>query len=187
MGNAEKEGYWTARCELSEAGVYQFLHTLDTLHGKIRAIKSSKTYVVAMDGLGSEKTTGMTRALNQPLETVDHDEPLGLELVLKTPLGQIAAGSEIHLQVLRAGKPLGDARVTFVPRGTTLAAGFDPEHERKSDAQGMVSYVPGTGSMLLAVVHHVVPEESGPNFDRTHYAATLVLPVRNQPVLARSR
>ncbi|MEZ6090986.1 MAG: hypothetical protein R3C05_23790 [Pirellulaceae bacterium] len=44
MGHAEKEGFWTARYEFAEPGVHQFVHTLDTLHRTIRAIKSAKTF-----------------------------------------------------------------------------------------------------------------------------------------------
>jgi uncharacterized GH25 family protein len=57
-GSAEKEGYWTTRFVAKDSGVYEVLHKLDTLHGKTRAIKSSKTYFVASDKKGDGPVRG---------------------------------------------------------------------------------------------------------------------------------
>lgn len=170
MGSAEKEGYWTARCDLPETGLYEFVHTLDTLHGTIRAIKSAKTYVIS-------------QSPDKPVATTQHRDPAplghGLELVLRSPVAELKAGQAIALQVLRAGKPLPAARVSFIPRGTTLQSGFDPAYERTSDEQGHVHYVPDRGNVILAIAHHVAANESGANYERTHYSAAIVLPVSN--------
>lgn len=171
MGNAPKEGYWAARHELSEPGTYEFLHTLDTLHGTIKVVKSAKTYVIA-----DRNAAGSSVAQAADLKA----HGLGLELQLLTDLTQAAAGRELRIQVLRSGKPLSNARVTFVPRGVVLAEGLDSNHEKMSDAQGIVSYTPSQGNILLAIVHHVEPKESGEGYERTHYGAALVLPIRNQ-------
>lgn len=48
-GFAAKEGYWTARFVPTGRGIHVAWHTLDTLHGATRAIKSSKSYFVVGD------------------------------------------------------------------------------------------------------------------------------------------
>lgn len=175
MGSAEKEGYWTARCQISEPGVHRVVHTLDTLHKTVRAVKSGKTFVLGVDRGG------------QAVADVEADRELGsgLELVLQTPWNEIAAGSPLELKVLRSGKPLAGARVAFIPRSRTLAADFDPEFERHSDSEGRVRFTPEQGDVVLAVVHHVAADESSADYERTHYSATMVLAVPNQPRAAK--
>lgn len=175
MGNAAKEGFWSARYEFSSAGVHEFLHTLDTLHGSVRAVKSAKTYVVGWDN-SSDRPQGKLEPLG-----------LGLELVLRSDLHQVSAGQELRVQVLRNGKPLAGAAVTFVPRGTVLAEGFDAQFERKSDADGQVSFTPENGNILLAIVHHHEPMESGEGYESTHYGAAMVLPILNRKTTKVSR
>jgi uncharacterized GH25 family protein len=176
MGSAAKEGYWAARYQPTAPGMYEVVHTLDTLHGTIRAIKSAKTYLLVESG-GAQAAAPTT----QP---APHGH--GLELMLATPLNELAAGRELKLQVLRSGKPLADARVSFVPRGVALSAGFDDSHERISDAQGVAEYIPANGNVYLAVVHFVAEDETGEDYTKTHYSAAMVLPIPNQPAAARS-
>jgi len=175
MGNAEKEGFWTAKYVFANPGLHHFVHTLDTLHRTTRAIKSAKTFVVATDG--GESSTG--------LDHPDICHGFGLELVLKTPFATIEAGQPIELQVMRSGKPLSEARVTFVPRGTTLAADFDSDYERISDSEGCVTFVPKEGNVLFAVVHHMAEDESGDGYENTHYSAAVVIQVPNHAIRHR--
>lgn len=84
------------------------------------------------------------------------------------------------MQVLQSGKPLANARVTFVPRGVALSPGFDESHERTSGADGQVRYVPADGNVYLAVVHSVAEDESGVGYTKTHYSAAMVLPIPNK-------
>ena len=170
-GNAEKEGYWTTRFEASRSGAYEVLHKLDTLHGKIRAIKSGKTYFVAK---GGENTTRPRMPDGFPVHG------LGLEFVLETPLDQLAAGMPVRLRLMRSGKPLSQTIVSFIPRGVTLSEGVDANYERKTDAEGRVEFTPKEGNLILAVAHHVAEDEKGAGYDRTHYGATLVLAVPQQ-------
>jgi uncharacterized GH25 family protein len=172
MGSAEKEGYWSARMTADQTGIYQVVHTLDTLHGKTRAIKSSKTFFISSTCFGSVPTTGADRIV--PINQ-------GLELVLETPIEAIAAKREIRYRVLWNGKPLPNATVAFIPRGAVLADGRDSQHEKDTDANGYVSFTPSEGNLLLAVVHHVAADESGEGYDKTHYGATMVLPVPQIP------
>lgn len=170
MGSADKEGYWTARFDFEQQGWHRFVHTLDTLHRTTRAIKSAKTFVLA---------TGSERATRQSTP-VDKCDELGLELVLKTDPNRIAAEQPMQLQVTRSGKPLSAARVAFIPRGKTLHGDFDKAYERISDADGIVQFTPREGNVVLAIVHHLEPEESGEVYDKTHYSAAIVIRVPNK-------
>lgn len=175
MGHAEKEGFWTAKYVFAKPGLHRFVHTLDTLHRTTRAIKSAKTFVMATDGVGN---------------SIDSSNPdlchgFGLELVLKTPFATIEAGRPIELHVMRSGKPLSEARVTFVPRGATLAEEFDSDYERISDSEGHVQFVPKEGNVLFAVVHHMAEDESGGGYENTHYSAAMVIQVPNKAISNR--
>ena len=172
-GSAEKEGYWTTRYVAKQPGVYEVLHTLDTLHGKTRAIKSSKTYLVALDANAPAKFTGQENI---------KPHGLGLEMLLETPVAQLAAGQPIRVRLLRSDKPLSDTVVSFIPRGAVLSEGFDASFERRTDSEGRVEFVPLEGNLVLAVAHHVAEDERGEGYDKTHYGATLVLPVPQQPL-----
>jgi hypothetical protein len=67
--------------------------------------------------------------------------------------------------------------VSFIPRGATLAEGFDPAYERRTDAAGRCSFTPKEGNLMLVVAHVERPEEKGEGYDKAAYAATLVLDV----------
>jgi uncharacterized GH25 family protein len=167
MGSAPKEGYWTVRYQFSVPGVHHFIHTLDTLHGTTRAIKSAKTFVEATAGGGVGDIPG----------DADRSHRFGLELVLRGPISAVRVGEPLEVQVVRSGTPLADATVTFIPRGVSLAEGFDEQYQRISDPQGMVRFVPAQANIFLVVVHHLAAEEQGDGFDRTHYSAAMVLQV----------
>jgi uncharacterized GH25 family protein len=83
----------------------------------------------------------------------------------------------ISVRLLFQGKPVADQVVSFIPRGATLAEEFDPEFERRTDAEGRCQYTPKEGTLMLAVTHLVKPEETGEGYDKTAYAATLVVDV----------
>lgn len=169
-GSAEKEGYWTTRFVAREPGLYEVLHKLDTLHGKTRAIKSSKTYFVAGE------------ALSSPLRGQEIMKPIGigLEFMLETPVDQLAAGTPIRLRLLRSGKPVSGELVSFVPRGVALSEGEDATYEHRTDAEGRVAFTPTEGNLILAVAHQVAEDEKGEGYDKSHYGATIVLPVPQQ-------
>ena len=160
-GYAPKEGFWSARFIPQEAGLHVVVHSLDTLHGSTRAIKSAKTYFSA--GAGADKATGF-------------DKPLGhtLELVPLTNPSAFVAGQPIKLRLLYQGRPLPEARVSFIPRGQVLAEGFDKDFERTTDAEGVATFTPKDGNFVLAVVHHAAPEQKGEGYEKTHYSATFV-------------
>jgi len=169
LGYAPKEGFWSARFIPGAAGLHGIAHTRTGIHLGKRGIKSGKTYVVAAESLDEP-----------PSATAAHTEPLGhpLELVLEShPLLRAGPGREVAVRLVFRGAPLADHRVSFIPRGTTLAAGFDPEFERHTDAVGRCTFTPREGNLLLVVAHVDAPEESGPDFKRTVYSATLVLDI----------
>lgn len=166
-GYAPKEGYWSAKFVTDQPGLYMAVHTLDTLHRTTRAIKSAKTFFVVSPSLDkvSADYQGFAQPLGHTLEIVPIVHPV-------TPMGP---GKPISIQVLYEGKPLVDALVTFIPRGTVLKEGFDSEFERQTDATGQASYTPTEGNYYLVVVHHREPEQKGENYDNTAYSATLTV------------
>lgn len=166
-GYAPKEGYWSARFTSAEPGLYTVVHTLDTLHHTTRAIKSAKTYFVASAKLDDvpRSNPGFDKPLGHALELVPQANPV-------TPMGP---GQPILVQLLYQGKPLPGATVTFIPRGTELAAEFDATYERKTDEQGRASFTPKDGNVYLAVVHHAEEGQKGEGYDRTAYSATLTV------------
>lgn len=169
VGYAPKDGFWSARFVPGGPGLHGLSHTRVGVHQGKRGIKSGKAYFMASTELDAPPGTG-----------VCHAEPLGhpLELVPEThPAIGTGPGRGITVRLMFRGMPLTDHRVSFVPRGATLAAGFDPRFERRTDATGRCSFEPREGNLLLVVAHLEAPDEKGPDFDRTVYSATLVLDV----------
>ncbi|MCA9043837.1 MAG: DUF4198 domain-containing protein [Planctomycetaceae bacterium] len=165
----EKQGYWTTRYTPTKPGLHVISHELDTLHGKVRAIKSAKTYFV----VGPNPT-----ATKGPL--MRSDRPLGhtLELVpLTNPVTQSGPGKPIRVQVLFEERPLSSARVSFIPRGHQLTEGFDETFERMTDSNGVAEFTPTEANLMLIVIHHREPERSGDGYDSTAYSATLTVAV----------
>ena len=174
-GYAPKEGYWSSRFVTKDAGLHVVSHTLDTLHGTTRAIKSGKTYFVASPKLD-----------DVPSSNAVFDKPLGhaLELVpLTHPVMATGPNQPIRVKLLHQSKPLAGARVTFILRGAVLTEGFDKDHESTTDAEGVASFTPKEGNVVLVVVHHPVADQKGDGYDKAHYTATLTVSV---PQLSRS-
>jgi uncharacterized GH25 family protein len=174
-GFGPKEGYWSARFIPTTAGPHMVVHTLDTLHGTTRAIKSAKTCFHAgtsLDTVASSKGV-FDRRLGHTLELVPQFDPVV----------DAAAGRPVKVAVYFNGQPLAGARVTFVPRGAKLADGFDKDFERTSDAEGRAEFTPTEGNIVLVVVHHAAPDQKGEGYDKTHYSATLTV---NVPELLRA-
>lgn len=172
-GYGPKEGHWSARFLTGQSGLYQVIHSLDTLHGTTRALKTSKAYVLAADTFD-----GKLNVERKQLFSFDKN----LELVLLTPLTSVQAGKEIEVQIKHHGKAITDQLVSFIPRGVALAEGFDEKYERKSDDQGVVRFTLEEANHLLVVAHRAADDESGTGFVKTHYSATLALPVPKRPL-----
>lgn len=169
LGYAPKEGFWSGRFVAAAEGLHCVAHTRDGIRHGGRGLKSAKAYFLVSESLD-----------RPPAATREHAQPLGhpLELVLEShPVLGSGPGREIAVRLLHQGKPLADERVSFIPRGTTLAAGFDPAYERKTDADGRCTYTPKEGNIVLIVAHRSNPEEKGEGYDKTSYSATLVLNV----------
>jgi len=169
VGYTPKEGFWSARFVPGAAGLHCVAHTRVGTHLGKRGIKSGKAYFVAAERLDAPATEG-----------VAHAEPLGhpLEIVPQfQPVLESGPGRPIDVQVVFRGQPLRDQRVSFIPRGVTLAADFDPAFERRTDASGRCRFEPRDGGLVLVVTHLEMPEERGVDFERTVYAATLVIDV----------
>lgn len=169
VGYAPAEGYWTAKFVAVQPGLYLVSHTSDRVvhYAPTRSIKSGKAFFVASPSLDkvSVNVSGFDRVLGHPLELVPVSNPV-------VPMGP---GKPIAVRLLFNGKPLAGARVSFIPRGATLAESFDAEYERMTDSEGCAQFVPRTGSAYLIVAHHQDPNAAGPNYTSTKYSATLVV------------
>jgi len=169
-GYTPKEGFHSARFAATTPGLYLAAHRIDRVvnHGvPTRSVKSAKTFFLVSDSLDKP-----------PLTSPGFEKPLGHELELvpfASPVTPMGPGQAIRVQVLFKDKPLTDARVSFIPRGTALSEGFDETHERKTDAEGRASFTPTEGNYYLVVVHHVEPDAKGDGYERTQYSATLTV------------
>jgi uncharacterized GH25 family protein len=169
LGYAPKEGFWSGRFIPAAVGLHCVAHLREGIRHGARGLKGGKTHVLVAEQLDAIKTP-----------TKEHATPLGhpLELVLEThPVIDCGPGKPIAVRLLHRGQPLPDHRVSFIPRGATLAADFDPEFERTTDAEGRCSYTPREGNLILVVAHLTKPEEKGNGYDKTSYSATLVVNV----------
>lgn len=167
VGYAPQEGYWTSRFVPAQAGLYTVSHVSDKVmsYGPVRSVKGAKTcFVVSptLDKVTPDKS-GFDRPLGHPLELVPLSNPV-------LPMGP---GTPIRVRLLYNGKPLWGARVSFIPRGETLAEGPDEKYERTTGEAGEASFTPTFGTYYLVVAHHEEPHERGPGYDRTKYSATL--------------
>lgn len=167
LGYAPKEGFWSARFVPGEEGVHAVVHTRDAISHGSHGVKSAKTYFLAAESLDDPALGG---------EEV-FAKPLGhpLELVLLTHPSTLGPGTPFGVQLLFQGKPLEGAKVSFVPRGTTLAEGFDPEYERVTGVDGKANFTPKEGNLVLVSVHKEDPDLKGEGFDSTKYTATLLV------------
>jgi len=168
LGYAPKEGFWSARFVPAGEGLHCVAHFRHGVRHGAMGYKGGKTYFLASESLD---TPGKPMALPGPL-----GHPL--ELVLEShPVLGAGPGRPIAVRLLFKGRPLADQVVSFIPRGATLTEGFDAEHERRTDAEGRCSFTPREGNLVLVVAHLVKPDETGEGYDRTAYAATLVIDV----------
>jgi uncharacterized GH25 family protein len=169
LGYAPKEGFWTARFAGAQPGLYMVAHTSDKVlhYAPTRSIKSAKAYFVVSKSLDkvTQDAPGFNKPLGHALELVPETNPL-------TPMGP---GTPINVQLLYKGKPLPGARVSFIPRGETLAEDFDPRYERKTDAKGRASFTPKDGNFYLVVAHLQEAKEGGKDYTSTKYSATLTV------------
>ena len=145
------------------------LHSLDQVmhYAPVRAVKSAKTLFVASHSLDrvEKDLAGFDRIRGHALEIVPIVNPV-------MPMGP---GREIAVRVIYKGKPLSNAKVSFIPRGTELRPGTDPNFERTTDDAGEARFTPKTGNTCLIVAHRVEPDESGEGYESTKYSATLTV------------
>jgi hypothetical protein len=148
-GYAPKEGFWRCKFAATKPGLYLASHTRDKLVNHGRPLRSviiaNKCFVViaSLDHVACD-FSGYDRVLGHSLEIVATTNPA-------LPMGP---GQQINVQVLFQGKPLADARVTFIPRSETLEVDFNDRYERLTKRDGLASFTPNTGDQYLIVVHH---------------------------------
>jgi uncharacterized GH25 family protein len=169
-GYTPKEGFWSARFAATAPGLYLVEHSMDRVvsHGRpVRSLRSAKTFFVVSPSLDkvSFVNPGYDKLLGHPLELIPTVNPV-------TPMGP---GIPIGVRLLLNGKPLPEARVSFIPRGETLSTGFDAKYERKTDSRGEAEFIPTTGNYYLVVAHHKADDERGEGYEATQYTAALVI------------
>lgn len=166
LGYAPKEGFHSAKFATGKSGIYTIAHTMDRVvnHGKpVRSIRSAKAYFLASPSLDQAAK-----------DAAGFDKPLGhaLELIPEAnPVMPMWPGVAIKAKVLLRGKPLANAKVSFIPRGETLAEGFDKTYERTTDAQGRAAFTPKTGNYYLIIVHHKEDSTEKADYDSIAYSA----------------
>ncbi|QJX01303.1 DUF4198 domain-containing protein [Frigoriglobus tundricola] len=169
LGYAPKEGFHSAKFVAAKPGLYVAAQRSDAVvtHGKpVRSVRSAKAFFVVSDSL--DKVAKDQRG---------YDEPLGhkLELVPETnPVVPMGPGTPIKVKLLFEGKPLAGTKVSFVPRGTALKEGADPEHDRTTGPDGRAVFTPKTGNYYLVVAHHPRADR-GEGYEATLYSATLTV------------
>jgi uncharacterized GH25 family protein len=172
LGYAPKEGFWSGRFVPAREGLHCVAHFREGVRHGSMGFKGGKTYFLASESLDRPGTPnasggGLPGPLGHPLELMLESHP-----VLDS-----GPGKPIAVRLLFKGKPLADQVVSFIPRGATLAEGFDADHERRTDAEGRCTYTPTEGNLVLVVAHLVKSDEAGDGYDKTAYAATLVVDV----------
>lgn len=168
-GYTPKEGFWTTKFAATVPGLYLVEHSMDRVvnHGRpVRSVKSAKTFFVVSSSLDRVpfENPGFDKLLGHPLELVPTANPV-------TPMGP---GKPIAVRLLLNGKPLPEARISFIPRGETLSSGFDAKFERTTDSQGQAEFVPTSGNYYLVVAHHKT-DERGDGYEATQYSAALTV------------
>ena len=167
VGYAPKEGFWSGRFVPAAEGLHCVGHLRQGIRHGTLGIKGGKTYFL------------VSESLDRPAAPESHPAPLGhpLEIVPEThPVLGCGPGKPISVRLLFNGQPLAGHVVSFIPRGATLAEGFDADHERTTDDEGLCMYTPREGNLVLVVAHLERPER-GAGYDTTAYAATLVIDV----------
>jgi uncharacterized GH25 family protein len=169
LGLAPKEGFHSARFVPDKPGLYCAVQTMDRVvnHGKpVRAIKTAKAFFGVSDSL--DKPVVDFKGFEKPLGQ-------GLELVFLTnPVSPVGPGTNLKVQLLLDGKPLAGTKVSFIPRGTVLKEGTDPDYERITDKEGKATFAPKLGTFHL-IVAHLTNNEKGEGFESTAYTAALAL------------
>ncbi len=168
VGYAPKEGFWSARFVPAATGLHCAAHYREGVRHGAMGFKGGKTYFLVAESLdaATKPTGGLPAPVGHPLELVLESDPV---------LGS-GPGRQIAVRLLFKGQPLADQVVSFIPRGATLAEGFDAAYERRTDAAGRCSFTPKEGNLFL-VVSHVEREEKGEGYDKAAYATTLLLDV----------
>ncbi len=169
VGYTPKEGFWTTKYAATSHGLYVVEHTRENVvnHGKpLRSIRGAKAYYVVSASLDKvpHEHPGFDRPLGHALELVPEANPV-------TPMGPDVP---IRVKLLFKGAPLENARISFIPRGVTLAEGFDETYERTTNANGRASFTPAEGNYHLVVAHHAT-DEAGADYEGTKYTATLTV------------
>lgn len=169
VGYAPNEGFWSGRFVPVDEGLHCVGHLREGIRHGAMGRKGGKTYFLVSESLDrpAAARAELPGPLGHPLELVLESHPV---------LGP-GPGRPIAVKLLFKGTPLAGQVVSFIPRGATLGEGFDAAYERTTDGEGRCSFTPTAGNAVLVVSHLVKPQEGGEGYDKTSYAATLVIDV----------
>lgn len=164
-----KDGYFTGVFIAEQQGLHLVAQSQDKVvhYAPTRSVKSAKTFFLVIENRPRIPAAPTTVC------------PLGhaLELVpLTHPVVGLGPGIATKVRLLFKGKPLANARVSFIPRGVDLAADFDPRYERITDKDGCAEFSPSDANLYLIVAHHA-ESEVGEGYTSVKYSATLTLDV----------
>ena len=169
---APKEGYWEGDFTNNAPGLYCVHQTSDAVmsYAPLRSIKSAKTYFLAckdMDKVPID-APGYKRVLGDPLELMPQ----------YSPVAPMDLGNAFKLRLMFKGKPLANTKISFIPRGAQLKAGFDSQYEAMTDTNGDATFTPNEAKTYLAVAHVITKEagaQNGQKYASTEYGATLTV------------
>jgi len=171
LGYAPKEGFHSAKFATNAPGVYVASQSSDTIvnHGKlVRSVRSAKAFFLASPSLDKVKSdwTGFSKPLGHALELVPEANPVA-------PMGP---RTPIKVKLLFEGKPLANAKISFIPRGVTLKDGFDAEYERTTASDGKAQFTPKAGNWYLVVAHKTAEAPKGETkYESIKYSATMTV------------
>ncbi len=154
MGRAPQAGYWTNLFRAPRSrGSTPWPSSGRTAYElpPLPATGAAKTFFVVAESLDRPRA-------NNP----GFDRPLGHELELvcvANPVTPMGPGVPIRVRLLYKGKPLAGERVSFIPRGATLA-GPSTRNTSGRPTRGEASFEP-TEANTLPITHKTEPKQGG--------------------------
>lgn len=170
QGPGPREEFWYGYFIPKEVGLYLAASSFDKVmtYGPVRDIKSAKVLFAAGSPDGSKR--GFDRVLGHDLEIVPLEDPTAM-----------VPGSRVRLRVLYKGKPLANAKVSFIPRGVDLQGAVDTNYERTTNAKGDAELVLKSPNDYLIATRFTDDKAKGKGYESIHYSATLFVIVPEVP------
>lgn len=170
-GYEPKEGFWSTGFVAEEKGVYLAVSNFDSVmsYAPVRDIKCAKAYFATTPSLDRPTRTeqGFAKPVGAPFELVP----------VTNPCFGVGPGSTFQVKLLRNGKPLPNATVSFIPKGVELVGDLDKTYEAKANAKGIASVTLRQAGPWLIASHLADSTAKGEGYESIGYSATLWLSV----------